>query len=514
MASIYERFEKRNKNFQSSLINDKSKNTTELRKKIRHENIVKRRFASQKNMTEKIDLSLLSDELKVSYPVLFDNSLASSSRFKFLLEYFNACESSDLIYLLTSIRKCISSIHTIPAVILECDISSKLLYCIESNSKDLRYEALWVTINITNTYETTVKLIVKKNGIKSIVKILEDDWNDDCSELCMWALCHIVADKCKYRDKVLDTGIFEFIIRKVTMTYNINIDKIELISWLLSNLLRHKPWVDNLYIQDYLRVVPKLLGLEVEEVLKNTIWGLVYILNIPQNITKVINLGLSGRIFSLLSHPNSELVSAALKYFSCITSGSDTEVESIIQIRAIDKIFSFLDSPNKLHKKEALYCLSNIAGGLKDHSEIVFRHSGYNLIFNIAKDPNLDLRTEAFFVLHNTLYFCNSGLILSKCDLILESIVNCFKISDSNILIVALKCLEYFLNAGRKQFMAGKEGYFDILSKLEANGGFNAIEKLQEHPNRQVSERAQNIIIVYLNLQEEEKNPTGKFIFT
>ena len=85
---------------------------------------------------------MMPTELKSSYPKLFDESVSSDQRLTLLIEYVQRCDSDDLPHLIESLKNYCSGTYLIPDIILQADISSKLISCLKSSNQELIDTAL------------------------------------------------------------------------------------------------------------------------------------------------------------------------------------------------------------------------------------------------------------------------------------------------------------------------------------------------------------------------------------
>ena len=214
-----------------------------------------------------------------------------------------------------------------------------------------------------------------------------------------------------------------------------------------------------------------------------------------------------------------ELVQASIRFFGCITQGNKFQIEEILKIGMMDKLFSLINSEKKYLVKETLWILSNIAGDNKDLSELVCKHSGFCTVLQSTKDINVEIKLEALYIIRNICYFCSFSLLNSQLFQLLETLFFCLKVKDSRILMLAIKSLEFLMNAARRYFICEEAKYEDVLIMIEQIGGIDLIDSLQKHPNNQVCEKAQNFIIEFFSCEEEkeeneEKNDPSQFKFS
>lgn len=504
MLSVNDRIQLRNKTFLA--LNPCEKDpaaSIELRKKKRNENITKRREQSQKRPLKNLEL-LIRAELKSNYPGLFEINSSSESKLELLSQSFRNCNTSDLPYLAESLRKCTSSYYIVPEVLLQENISEKLLACIESTDEVLRYEAVWIVINLTYASEKQATMIAEAGVARALCELVKNNWEvtEFCSE-ALWAISHMVVNEYQYRDQVFLCGLFDFIVEKIQCKNIICTELLEAASMFLSNLFRPKPFPSQVYIKKYLAISSKLLGIENKEILKCTIWGLCNIMLDEKNIKQVVDTGVAARIFTLFSYNSEEITNATLRFFGSMLYGGPNEVQVAVGLGVIEKLHGLAINGTTIQIKETLWSFSNLAAASKTASELLFLHGVFDTILKNLSHSVLDLQIEGFYALKSVLLGCNHDLVLSKSEILLEKIISALKVQDSRILILALKCLEIILDCGKRAFITSQEAYEDLLLQIDRHNGISIMESLQKHPNDQIYDQVQALFLGYFNCIEE-----------
>jgi len=76
--------------------------------------------------------------------------------------------------------------------------------------------------------------------------------------------------------------------------------------------------------------------------------------------------------------------------------------------------------------------------------------------------------------------------------------------SDSRLVLVSLECMENILKSGENYKNKTGASQNPYTSVIESCGGLDNIEKLQQHSNNDIYEKAVNILESYFALEEDQ----------
>jgi importin subunit alpha-1 len=120
------------------------------------------------------------------------------------------------------------------------------------------------------------------------------------------------------------------------------------------------------------------------------------------------------------------------------------------------------------------------------------------VIQQLSASAEWDVRKEAAWVISNIatsathqhiMHLVEHGVIQHLCDLL--------SVGDVKIILITLEALEAVLKSGESQ------NSVNFINLVHDAGGADALEKLQEHENQKVYERAVALIEKYLGTEEE-----------
>jgi importin subunit alpha-1 len=188
-----------------------------------------------------------------------------------------------------------------------------------------------------------------------------------------------------------------------------------------------------------------------------------------------------------------------------IVTGDDLQTQIIINVSALPCLLSLLSSPKKGIRKEACWTISNITAGNKAQIQSVMEANIMPPLIQLLTHAEFDIKKEAAWAISNATsggtseqikYLIEQGAIKPLCDLL-----TC---SDPRIINVALEGLENILKVGYKENSASGLGnpYANLIDEAD---GLEKIDKLQNHPNNEVYEKAVKILETYFDAEEEDE---------
>lgn len=500
MDSTPSRIEERNKAFLKNFDADEIKkrrddNVVELRKKKRLESLVKRsRNMQDSSAMISFDPSQVEDLLARAEPQLKDPNISSTQRILLLTSLIS--HTAELEVLNQSIEilcKIASSEHPQPlSVIWESGISQKLIEFLSHSHNNIKYKAAWILTNLSSKTSEICNILAEQGAIESLAKLCTNDALTEYSCQGLWALSNISGDNITLRNRVLATGIGEIIIRKLNITQNIELNDLSIMIWLLSNLFKFKPQPSGNLIQEFVRLLPRLLILSHEAILIDTLRSLTYITALGEHLTTIFNTGFIGRIVMLLIHDSHKVKHCALNLVSNLSNGDELQIKTLLDNNVVDHLFKVLLVNKTNLKKDALFAISNIVLGPWEHVHSVTGHKEFKEVVSCIEHMDRDVRVEALFVLDNASNHLNYVLSFVEAD-VLEKLLNIFTYGDPEIILKSLGIVE-------KIFYSAKENNCQqVFTKFEELGGTEKMERLQSHPNPQIYEKVFRIIHQYFN---------------
>jgi hypothetical protein len=499
MSLASQRIEQRNKHFLMPFSPPFHSNTVELRKAKRQDCLSKRRFRTQElaNSLHNMNI-LLSEDLKSKFPYLNDESFPTDSKISRISEDFAAGNSSpDLLRLMISIT---NTTGNAPAQFTQMAVANKLVQIIDNPSVINAKNALELCINLSFYSREFCGHLVGLKVIQIVAKRIEANFKDEANCDGLWLIDNLIIDDIRLVGEFEKLDLFNFLAEELEKTLTLSKDLIFCSVKLMETVLKHRKLVKDPYHEAFLRIADRLLLLEHNEILIYAVLALGNIMKFTENIEKVIRLNLNRRIFSFLDR-NNDLSFSALRYFGMICLGSSKEVNTLITLGLLDKLMQFLLSEKLIMRKESLWILSNCILGQENVANQILARNDFVFILQNTQENVVDLKIEALTVLSLLAEYGNFRNVFERSVEILRYLVLCLKIKDARILCLAMKSLGLILKCGSKMMTAGQRGLNVLLETLNSLDGIDLIEVLQQHPNTEVFEAAQLIILEYFNCE-------------
>jgi hypothetical protein len=243
-------------------------------------------------------------------------------------------------------------------------------------SPHLRLEAAWTLTNLVTGTPAQTASVVEKGAIPLFIGLLSSKLLALC-EQAVWALGNIAGEDVTFRDKIIDYGGIENILRLLDRAKSRKLMKQAV--WVLSNLCRKTPIPEFEKIRLTVPFFTKILAEETSsELLTDSLWALVYIsgkgnptsadvstLDVEKEsqIDEVANPLLIERLMRLLRHQNSVIVAPTLRVIGNMICISSRLTDTYIDLGLINELKMLIESPQPSVLKETSWVLSNITAG-------------------------------------------------------------------------------------------------------------------------------------------------------
>lgn len=276
-------------------------------------------------------------------------------------------------------------------------------------------------------------------------------------------------------------------------------------TWALSNLCRGKPQPDFSKVSVALPILANLIKFTNDrDVLADACWSISYLSDGEnKQIEAVMQTDVTSRLVELLNSPYVNVVTPALRAIGNFVTGTDSQTQRVLDANVLPTLLSLLSNPKTTIVKEACWTISNIAAGNPNQVQLLFQNNIMPTIIQLLSKSYV-IRKEAAWVIANAtsqtnpasiLLLVNQGVIPALCDTL--------KIPDIEIKEVVLNALGHILSAGQLlQMTSGSETNTYVTYVIQC-GGADTLEALQDHPNKSISNKVQNILqyfyIIYLD---------------
>lgn len=455
----------------------REENSIKLRKDSKHEGLAKRRNYT---IDENSQLQApSSDDLSILFSGLLKNDLT---------EQTNS---------LRGIRKALSAEKNPPVrQCIEMGLVPLLVGFLSSSHFEQQFEAAWALTNIASTDHT--RCVVENLAVPPLVSLLMSS-NPDIREQCAWCLGNIAGDGPEMRDYILSSNALNPLLLNITQPSSLSILRNSV--WSLSNLCRGKPQPCPDSIAPALPVLGQIIRSEVDvESVVDATWAISYLSDGDDSrIQSVLDLSILPNLVKMISSNNTSMIIPALRAIGNIVSGSDNQTQAVIEAGSLPALSSLLLHSKKSIRKEACWVLSNIAAGTQSQLNSIFQTPELisRVIRQLGTAIEWDVRKEAAWVISNMITSSPQARLLHLLELgVIAPLCELLNTGDSRIILITLDAIETMLKL---------KGHVDSVSHLiEESGGLDLLEKLQEHENVKVYERAVGILERYFAAEEED----------
>ncbi|KAH3894055.1 uncharacterized protein LOC127861681 [Dreissena polymorpha] len=364
------------------------------------------------------------------------------------------------------------------------------------NDVELQHEAAWCLTNIS-AGNTDHALSVAKSAAPYLITYLSSN-NPLMQDQCAWALGNLAGDSPECRTMMQAQGA---VVPLVTLLQSPVPAVVQSAAFALSNIARDSPDVTRELVTAGLvpMLVPYIsLAPENRPILEEVAWILTYLSTSGEHVPLMIENGLLTSAVSLIVKLQGEnpqdvkTVTPLLRCLGNICSGpNDYTLLALENPRLLHTVGQYLDSSIRHIVKETLWVLSNIVG---EPSVAASVSSGPILQKVTDKlEDGFDIKQEALYVLNNLLSHgpeaCES-LLNHK---VLPAVVPILKSHDVDVLNLALAFIEMMLRFNT-----------DCSEVFESYGGVTRLEGLEYHSNHTIAEKANSLLEMYFQKENED----------
>uniref|UniRef100_A0A2K6R220 Importin subunit alpha n=1 Tax=Rhinopithecus roxellana TaxID=61622 RepID=A0A2K6R220_RHIRO len=423
-------------NLQKAFGADRAELIVKLRKNKRDEHLLKRRNVPHEGICEDSDIDGDYRVQNNSLEAIVQNASSDNQRIQ-----LSAVQAA---------RKLLFSDRNPPVDDFKnSGILAILVHCLErDDNPSSQFEAVWALTNIVCGTSEQTQAVAQSNAVPLFLRLLHSPHQNVC-EQTVWALGNIIGDGPQCRDYVISPGVVKpllsFISPSIPITFLRNV------TWVMVNLCRHKdPPPPMATIQE---ILPALC---------------VLVHHTDVNILVDIVL-----ILSYLTD------TAALRAVGNIVTGTDKQIQVVLNCDALSHFPALLTHPNKKINKEAVWFLSKITAGSQQQVQAVI---DANLVPKEATWAISNLKIMAYLIQQNVIPpFCNL-----------------LTVKDAKVVILVLNELSNILKMAKE-----KPG-----SLIEEDGGLEKIKQLQNHENEDIYKLACEITDQFFSSDDIDEDPS------
>uniref|UniRef100_A0A2K6JV08 Importin subunit alpha n=1 Tax=Rhinopithecus bieti TaxID=61621 RepID=A0A2K6JV08_RHIBE len=416
-------------NLQKAFGADRAELIVKLRKNKRDEHLLKRRNVPHEGICEDSDIDGDYRVQNNSLEAIVQNASSDNQRIQ-----LSAVQAA---------RKLLFSDRNPPVDDFKnSGILAILVHCLErDDNPSSQFEAVWALTNIVCGTSEQTQAVAQSNVVPLFLRLLHSPHQNVC-EQTVWALGNIIGDGPQCRDYVISPGVVKpllsFISPSIPITFLRNV------TWVMVNLCCHKdPPPPMATIQEILPALCVLVHHTDVNILVDIVLILSYLTDMVAD---------SG----IVPH-----LTAALRAVGNIVTGTDKQIQVVLNCDALSHFPALLTHPNKKINKEAVWFLSKITAGSQQQVQAVI-------------DANLV----------PVAYLIQQNVIPPFCNLL--------TVKDAKVVI--------FMSSHSPPQRPG--------SLIEEDGGLEKIKQLQNHENEDIYKLACEITDQFFSSDDIDEDPS------
>ncbi|KAI9905401.1 hypothetical protein PsorP6_013823 [Peronosclerospora sorghi] len=368
---------------------------------------------------------------------------------------------------------------------------------------EVQFDAAWALTNITSGTTAHTEVVIKCGVIELLCELLLSPNEDVCGQ-AVWALGNIAGDSTRFRDLVLNAGAMMPLLA-VLRRYSRVVSILRTATWTLSNLCRGKPSPEFALVSPALTLFPHLIHSPDTEVLTDACWALSSLSDgTTETIQAIIDSGVCRPVVDLLDHSLASIKSRALHIIGNMLTGNAQQTQYMLDLGIIPRLAPLLKHEKHLVRQGACWVISNITSGTPSQIHDVLEANVIPPLLMQLQSNHIANRKEAAWAVLNVTTGGNpkqiDSLVEQGC---IPSLVDCLKVPDARVIILALEALDNILRVGEAE-MSLTDTENRMARYIEEAEGIERIQELQFHQEQEIYEKSMCLLRDYFDGEVEE----------
>lgn len=364
--------------------------------------------------------------------------------------------------------------------------------------KDLQVECAWLLTNLSADSGPVIGYLAENKIIPALAECFRYSSNQGLHENAIWALANISGEKnLGYRDEILEQDVLNMVVRELykgakTLKYY------EISAWLISNLLRGKPYPAYNKIAKVFGALSYLVDYEEFAIKCFALQSLIYLTEEPEeeHLKSLISNDLMPKIFKCLaSEEKSEedgrchVAIGAVKIIANLTNIEGFFQKELYKM-ILRNVSEIMKREDEILREEICKLLINMLGVYSDNYSYVMDYGIMVDLVELIATGQEGVRIQGTTCLESFLFNCPTphAMILVEKGLVSVLLEN---LQSMNSMLVenSLRALSKVLTHG-EGLHEGNNGENPLVLSIKQNGMQGVLERLQEHDEMKIRSSA------------------------
>ncbi|KAJ5069391.1 importin alpha [Anaeramoeba ignava] len=351
----------------------------------------------------------------------------------------------------------------------------------------IQYEAITSLSHLTSGSLELTSEIINMGIAPKILDLLIQTKDPDIIDQCITSFANIISQSIDFRDQVIDTDFIQ-ILSEITQKFSKRESTIKNFVWIsifitrnpLPNFEKIKLLFDPLFAQTSSK--NSEISIYLLECLENISKGNDEFKQVFFEIKELLEY-----LIINLENQDPKFQTPSLKTIGNLLNWKDEMTEKLINYNIISILFKTFASPISDLKRYSCWALSNICASNIKIQENAIKTGIIQILSQALLKEKFEIQKQAIFGISNLLEINNENLIQEMIkNQVVKGISKLLTINDIQTIQIGLFCWERILTQG-----LNVQNLIDIFEEEEA---VSILEKLQNHENQDISNKANEII--------------------